>query len=230
MRRESIFSANEEPINCDRIFYNISNSKINMIICLKIYESELIPSYFVSPQIMFLLYDISNKESFDNLWSFYTKIKNDKNYDNVKFVLLGNKIDLITEEKNTKEEENDEGKSENENNKKENISKNEEELINNNKEYVKKILGDEKFCLVKDISGLTGFGLNELFNDLINDLYINLENIESKIKDINLANDVSNYETDLEVIGKNSYYDKEYKEEIHRINKPKGACCFCSIF
>ena len=52
----------------------------------------------------------------------------------------------------------------------------------------------KSICLTKEISGLNGFKLIELFNGLTKDLYINKVNIEPKAKDINIVNDINNCE------------------------------------
>ena len=53
----------------------------------------LIPSYVRGASIIFIIYDISSKESFNNLGTWITFIKQ-VNTDNSMMVLCGNKTDL----------------------------------------------------------------------------------------------------------------------------------------
>ena len=53
----------------------------------------LIPSYVRGASIIFIIYDISSKESFDNLGTWINFIKQ-VNTDNSMVVLCGNKTDL----------------------------------------------------------------------------------------------------------------------------------------
>ena len=64
---------------------------------------SLIPNYIREAQIILLIYDISNKESFDSIPKWITQIYDVKKAEGV-FVLIGNKIDLENERKVTFEE------------------------------------------------------------------------------------------------------------------------------
>ena len=54
---------------------------------------SLIPMYIREAQIILLVYDISNRRSFDNIPSWFSEVLNVKN-DEAVFSLIGNKIDL----------------------------------------------------------------------------------------------------------------------------------------
>ena len=53
---------------------------------------SLIPSYIKDCQVAVIVYDITNKMSFDNVDEWYNSIKNES-LENVKIGLLGNKVD-----------------------------------------------------------------------------------------------------------------------------------------
>ena len=59
---------------------------------------SLIPMYIREAQIILLVYDITNKESFDSIPKWFSDILNVKN-DEAVFVLIGNKIDLTNNRK-----------------------------------------------------------------------------------------------------------------------------------
>ena len=259
LKTSFVSNGSDEQIDCNKVYYTISNADKNVILCLKIYGSELMPTFFITPQIVFLLYDLSSKDSFDHLLEYYNNFKNDKKYNNVKFILIGNKNDLIHEDNKNEEEKDEkeelkegkeEEKDEKEELKKEEIKKEENKkeddeenkasnikkdgMIKENKEYFEKIIEKEKFGIVKKISGLSGYGLAELFNDVIKELYIDIENIEASAKDYNGLDESNNFEGEIDIDRRKSYYDKAYKKEIHKINKinkPKVCFCFnCGIF
>ena len=128
-------SEKEEEVysNCIRLFYSVNfpNKNKQLIICLRIYDSELSQNFFfITPQAFFLLYDITSKDSFDSVVKYYKAIKEDKKYEDSKFILVGNKTDLIDEENS--EIETDEKDKVNENNEKEVIK---EVKDNNENEY-----------------------------------------------------------------------------------------------
>ena len=64
---------------------------------------SLIPMYIREAQIILLIYDISNRESFDSMPKWLQQILDVKNAEAV-FVLIGNKIDLENERKVSFEE------------------------------------------------------------------------------------------------------------------------------
>ena len=57
----------------------------------------LIPSYVRGASIIFIIYDVSTKETFHNLGTWITFIKQ-VNTDNSMIILCGNKVDLTTRE------------------------------------------------------------------------------------------------------------------------------------
>ena len=64
---------------------------------------SLIPMYIREAQIILLIYDISDRESFDSMPKWLTEVMDVKNSESV-FALIGNKIDLENERKITKEQ------------------------------------------------------------------------------------------------------------------------------
>ena len=92
-----------------RLFFllNLINKNKQLIICLRLYDSHLSKTFFITPQAMILLYDITSKESFESVINYYNNIKDDKKYINIKCILVGNKIDLIDEEKEENEKNNE---------------------------------------------------------------------------------------------------------------------------
>ena len=64
---------------------------------------SLIPMYIREAQIILLIYDISDRESFDSMPKWLTEVMDVKNSESV-FALIGNKIDLENERKVTFEE------------------------------------------------------------------------------------------------------------------------------
>ena len=65
--------------------------------CLRIYINELYNLFFTEPNSIILLYDKTSEESFRNIESFYEDSIKNKKYENIKFILIGNKKDLISE-------------------------------------------------------------------------------------------------------------------------------------
>ena len=64
---------------------------------------SLIPMYIREAQIILIVYDVTNKESFESIPKWFTDILNVKN-DEAVFVLIGNKIDLTDNRKVTYDE------------------------------------------------------------------------------------------------------------------------------
>ena len=237
------------------------NKNKQLIICLKIYVFELTESFFISPHAIILLYDITSKDSFDSLINFYNKLKKDKRYNNTKYILVGNKIDLIEEEddeQNNKyggkdDKEKKEEKKEEKDEKKENLENNNElkdkdinnetndnnksgKNINenkiNNEKYFKEIIEKEKFDLKKEISGLNGFNLEELFDEISSLLYKTVKDLENVgHEQYQTENDLSLIDNKIEIANRQSYFDDEYKNEVNKINKTnnKGCCLYCNI-
>ena len=92
----------------------------------------------------------------------------------------------------------------------------------------------EKKILNKEISGISGEGIKELFEDIIIILYSDIQNfeIENKEFDVSLSF-CKNLETELNLSSSGrSYHSKDYKKEVNKINKKRsGFCCIrCIIF
>ena len=92
----------------------------------------------------------------------------------------------------------------------------------------------EKKILNKEISGISGEGIKELFEDIIIILYSDIQNfeIENKEFDVSLSF-CKNLETELNLSSSGrSYHSKDYKKEVNKINKTRsGFCCIrCIIF
>lgn len=64
---------------------------------------SLIPMYIREAQIILLIYDVSNRDSFDSMSRWFSQVLDVKNNEAV-FALIGNKIDLESERKVTLEE------------------------------------------------------------------------------------------------------------------------------
>lgn len=64
---------------------------------------SLIPMYIREAQIILLVYDVTNKESFDSIPKWFSEVLDVKN-DEAVFALIGNKIDLIDNRQVTYEE------------------------------------------------------------------------------------------------------------------------------
>ena len=79
------------------------------------------------PNSIFLLYDKTSEQSFDIISSYYEKLIQNKKYENIKYVFVGNKKDLIKEENENDTEINEEEKNENIDNE----NKNKDLRINN---------------------------------------------------------------------------------------------------
>ena len=194
-----------------------------MIICLRIYISELNTIFITVPNSIFLLYDITSEQSFEIISNYYEKLVENKKYEKTKFIMVGNKKDLIHEEDENKE--NDEN-NENEKEEKEENEEGKRNLINfENK--VQNYCKIKNILLKKEISGLNGEGVIELFEEAIKLLYNDITNLEEDAKEYDTS--LSFYkniedELDLNSSGQ-SYHSNEYKKEIDKINKKR--ICFC---
>jgi GTPase SAR1 family protein len=233
------------------------NKNKQLIICLKIYTFELTENFFISPHAIILLYDITSKDSFDSLISYYNKLKNDKRYNSIKYILVGNKIDLIEEED---DEQNNKYEGKDDKEKKEEIREENENLENNNElkdkdvnneindnnksgknikknkinneNYFKEIIEKENFDLKKEISGLNSFNLEELFDEISCLLYKTVKDLENVGNEqYKTENDLSFTDNKIEIGNRQSYFDDEYKNEVNKINKTnnKGCCLYCNI-
>ena len=191
-----------------------------MIICLRIYISELNTIFITIPNSIFLLYDITSEQSFEIISNYYQKLVENKKYEKTKFIMVGNKKDLIHEEDENKEnDENDE----NEKEEKEGSKKNLINFENKVKNYCK----EKKILLNKEISGLNGEGVMELFEEAIKLLYNDITNLEEDAKEFDTSLSFSkNIEDELNLSSTGqSYHSNEYKKEIIKINKKR--ICFC---
>lgn len=241
-------------MGCIRLYYlvNLINKNKQLIICLRLYDSELAQDFSIVPQAIILLYDITSNASFDSVMDYYNKSKNDIKNKDVKYILVGNKIDLIEEEdeeQNSKNEENksqekeinkeknNELKNDNLNNNEHDNSKNNQniKITNlNNKIDINKIKEKENFDIVKEISGLNGFYLEELLDEIACILYKSVIELErsSKEEQYQIEEDSNIIDNKYVIDNRQSYYTKEYKKEVNKINKSniKKCCFFCNIF
>lgn len=245
---------NDDTMGCIRLYYlvNLTNKNKQLVICLRLYDSELAQNFFIVPQAIILLYDITSNASFDSVIDYYNKSKNDKKNKDVKYILVGNKIDLIEEEDDDQNSKNEENKSQEKeiNNEKNNELKNENPNNNehdnsnsnenikitnlNNKIDINKIKEKENFDIVKEISGLNGFYLEELLDEIASILYKSVIELErsSKEEQYQIEGDSNFIDSKYSIDNRQSYYDKEYKKEVTKINKSnnKRCCMFCNIF
>ena len=241
-------------MGCIRLYYlvNLINKNKQLIICLRLYDSELAQDFSIVPQAIILLYDITSNESFDSVIDYYNKSKNDIKNKDVKYILVGNKIDLIEEEDEEQNSKNEENKSQEKeinkeknnelknddlnNNKHDNSNNNQNIKITNlnNKIDINKIKEKENFDIVKEISGLNGFYLEELLDEIACILYKSVIELErsSKEEQYQIEEDSNFIDNKYVIDNRQSYYTKEYKKEINKINKSniKKCCFFCNIF
>ena len=236
--------------NCTSLFYKITLEKKKLIVCLRLYVNELNNIFLTIPNSIFLLYDKTSEESFNIISSYYNEIIETNKFDNTKFILVGTKKDLIHEEEDeNKEDDNslkngknktfedkineDKGREHKEKENKENEDNKNIFLSLNDK--IKAYCKEKKIILNKEISGLNGEGVKELFEDVIKILYFDIKNMENdaKVFDVGL-NYYKDVENEINLSTKeNSYHSDEYKKEINRINKKRKVylCCYrCSIF
>ena len=271
--------------------------KNDLIVCLRIYINELNTIFLTVPNSIILLYDITSEDSFDTISFIYEKLIKEKKYENIKFIFVGNKKDLIKEEEEKTEDDENKNEQFKEDDEKENLINNKDEsekkIIKNyekgenknidkeeenkiidkqaeldkkieerkvdddnieekenekenaeNEENKKKIINFEKkienYCkekkiMNKEISGISGEGVKELFKDLIIILYNDIQNLENENKEMDLSfsfyKNIEN-ELNLSSSGRSSYHSEDYKKEIDKINKKRnGYCCIrCTIF
>lgn len=87
----------------------------------------------------------------------------------------------------------------------------------------------------KEISGVRGEGVKELFEDTLKLLFFDVNNMENdnKMFDVSLSY-YKSLENEINLsYQEKSYHNKEYKKEIKKINKKRRAnfCCLnCTIF
>ena len=92
---------------------------------------------------------------------------------------------------------------------------------------IQKYCDEKKITLNKEISGLNGEGVMELFEETIKLLYVDIINMEEDGKEFDTSYSFyKNIETELNLSSTGqSYHSNEYKKEIYKINKKR--CCFC---
>ena len=253
-----ISEINDDSFDCLRLFFLINSSNCKeeqLIICLRLYYSDFTPNFFITPQAILLLYDITSKESLDSTIKYYNDLIQGKKFTNAKFILVGNKCDLIGEEieenkeneKENKIEENKENEKykEDEKNESKEREKNEEENLEkekikldgiiqikkelkiNNHLFDKEIIDKQSFSLTKEISGLNGFYLEDLLNETALLLFSLVKDKETTINDLyQIEGDSIFIENKLEIDNRQkSYHDLEYKKEINKINKSNNKNC-----
>ena len=219
------FNDDKDTINnCSRLFYKVKSKNKDLIICLRIYIGELNTIFITIPNSIILLYDITSEQSFELMSNYYEKLIENKKYQNTKFISVGNKKDLIHEEDENKES------GESEDNEKEESKKN----LLNLENKIQKYCDEKKITLNKEISGLNGEGVIELFEETVKLLFVDIINMEEDGREFDTSvSFYKNIETELNLSspGK-SYHSNEYKKEINKINKKR--CCFicprCMIF
>ena len=106
-------------------------------------------------------------------------------------------------------------------------------LILSNK--IKKYCKENNIVLNKEISGLTGEGVFQLCENVINILFNDIRSMEDEAKDFDVSlSFYKNIESDLNISSSGkSYHSDDYKKEINKINRKRKVffCCFrCSIF
>ena len=96
-------------IGIDYIFKNIEKEKFNLR--LQIYDTagqeryrSLIPNYIKNSDGIFLIFDLTKKPTFDSLEKWLGLIKEQKEIDKNNLIILGNKLDLVSNREVTDED------------------------------------------------------------------------------------------------------------------------------
>ena len=96
-------------IGIDYIFKNIEKEKFNLR--LQIYDTagqeryrSLIPNYIKNSDGIFLIFDLTKKQTFDSLEKWLGLIKEQKEIDKNNLIILGNKLDLVSNREVTDED------------------------------------------------------------------------------------------------------------------------------
>ena len=93
---------------------------------------------------------------------------------------------------------------------------------------------EKNIILENEISGMTGEGVMQLFEDVIKLLFNDIENMEEDVKEFDISlSFYKSIEKDLNISSSGqSYHSNEYRKEINKINKKNSCCCCtrCSIF
>ena len=164
-------------------------------------EIDLSNNFFSFSQIIFFLYDICNPLSLNTLKEIVENIKHIINRNNIKYILIGNKIDL---EKNREITSEKISSFVNEYKFDFNI-----EISSINGENILKLFKEITKILLDDFKEKEGISLSDISNQ---------SNYEEKFynNDAILSN----------MKRKKSYMDEDYKEEVNKINKKK-TCYLC---
>ena len=174
------------------------------IIGFKIWNNQEIDirnNFFSFSQIIFFLYDICNPLSLNTLKEIVENIKHIINRNNIKYILIGNKIDL---EKNRKITFEKISSFVNEYKFDFNI-----EISSINGENILKLFKEITKILLDDFKEKEGISLSDISNQSIyEEKFYNNDAILSNMK------------------RKKSYMDEDYKEEVNKINKKK-TCYLC---
>jgi 50S ribosomal subunit-associated GTPase HflX len=164
-------------------------------------EIDLRNNFFSFSQIIFFLYDICNPLSLNTLKEIVKNINQMINRNNIKYILIGNKIDL---EKNRKITFEKISSFVNEYKFDFNI-----EISSINGENILKLFKEITKILLDDFKEKEGISLSDISNQ---------SNYEEKF-----------YNNDAILFNmkrKKSYMDEDYKEEVNKINKKK-TCYLC---
>ena len=164
-------------------------------------EIDLSNNFFSFSQIIFFLYDICNPLSLNTLKEIVENIKHIINRNNIKYILIGNKIDL---EKNREITSEKISSFVNEYKFDFNI-----EISSINGENILKLFKEITKILLDDFKEKEGISLSDISNQSnYEEKFYNNDAILSNIK------------------RKKSYMDEDYKEEVNKINKKK-TCYLC---
>ena len=164
-------------------------------------EIDLSNNFFSFSKIIFFLYDICNPLSLNTLKEIVENIKHIINRNNIKYILIGNKIDL---EKNREITSEKISSFVNEYKFDFNI-----EISSINGENILKLFKEITKILLDDFKEKEGTSLSDISNQSIyEEKFYNNDAILSNMK------------------RKKSYMDEDYKEEVNKINKKK-TCYLC---
>ena len=158
-------------------------------------------NFFSSCQVIFFIYDLFDCSSLNKVKEFNDNLINIIERDNLKYILIGNKSDLNNKNKISSEK-------------------------------INKYINEYKFDLNIEISSLNGENILKLFYK-VSQILLN-EFTDNPNISINENSTQSNYENKFlnndailsNMIRKESYMDKDYKEEVNKINK-KRNCYLC---
>ena len=158
-------------------------------------------NFFSSCQVIFFIYDLFDSSSLNKVKEFNDNLINIIERDNLKYILIGNKSDLNNKNKISSEK-------------------------------INKYINEYKFDLNIEISSLNGENILKLFYK-VSQILLN-EFTDNPNISINENSTQSNYENKFlnndailsNMIRKESYMDKDYKEEVNKINK-KRNCYLC---